>query len=572
MKNLEIAALLLEIGDLLDLAGADAFKVRAYRRAAQTMESLGEDVAEVYARGGLQGLPGVGKAMAGKVADYLEHGRIELLERLRAELPAGLKEMLHVPGMGVRTVALLYRRLGIASLDELEVAVRARRLRELPGMGPKKEGAILAGLLAMRRRAERAPLFTALPLANELAAQLSRLPGVSAAAVTGSIRRRRELVGDIDLVAASREPRRVVAAFAALPQVTAVVLQEEDRCTVETGSGRRAKLRVVAPEAYPAALIWFTGSAAHQARLVERAGALGLTLSDRGLFAAGGAPVPADDEAAIYRCLGLDFVPPELREDRGEVAAAAAGALPRLIDTGDIRGDLHSHTHWSDGTASLAEMAAAARRRGYAYLAVCDHSQSLTVAGGLSPERLRQQGEEIARLNAGWSDFRLLRGVEVDILKDGSLDLPDAVLAAMDVVVASVHSGFRMDGESMTARIVRALQNPHVDILGHATGRLLGRRDGYAVNLEQVLAAAQQTGTAVEINASPDRLDIDDVWAYRARTLGIRLAVNTDAHAADSLGDIGYGIGQARRAWLQPGDVINTMELADLLAYLHNKA
>jgi len=575
-SNYQVAWLLEEIGDLLEIKGEDAFKVRAYRRAAQVLRGWAEEVAHVAAAGRLTQIPGVGKALAAKIEEILATGTCRALERLRQEVPAGLRQMLDIPGVGGRTVGTIWRALGITTLGELEAAAREHRLRTIRGLGAKKEEAILHGIELLRVRLERSPLGLAYPVARELAAYLASLPVVARVEIAGSVRRGKDLVKDVDLVVASGEPARVMDFFVHMPVVDEVVLQGETRSQVRTRFGLGVDLRVVSREEFPCAWQYLTGSAQHNVRLRGRARERGLRLNEYGLFAEDERRLPVAEEADIYRHLGLEFIPPELREDRGEIEAAAQGKLPRLVQEDDLQGDLHCHTDWSDGGNSLEEMARAAMARGYRYLAICDHSRSLTVANGLDAERLARQGAQIEALNRKWEregvDFRLLRGIEVDILADGRLDLEDEVLAELDVVVASVHSGFRQDAATMTARIERALRNPHVDVLGHPTGRLIGRRSEYAVDVKRIFQVAAETGKALEINASPDRLDLCDELAREAALeWGIPLVINTDAHSAGGLDDMHFGVQVARRAWLNKEHVLNCGDPDSVLSFLKKR-
>lgn len=551
MNNRDVAGALYEIADLLEFRGEDLFKVRAYRKAGEAIELMLEEVAQVALQGRLLTIPGVGKATAAKVQELLATGQIEYLEELRRAVPPGVVDLTRVPGLGARTAQLLYARLGIDSLDKLELAARQGALRDLPGLGAKKEAAILAALEKMRTRADQVSIGAVKPLAEALVEHLRRHPAVLCADVAGSIRRRKELVTDIDLVAASDSPAAVIEFVRRLPIAGEVLEANGDRIVLMTSLGRRLHVHVVAPGRYALALLQMTGSEGHVAAL--------------------GALEPAASEDEIYRSRGLTYIEPELRENRGELEAARSGRLPRLLTTTDLKGDLHAHTRASDGTASALEMAEAAQALGHQYLAICDHSQSLAITRGLTPDRLRLQGAEISRMNKGFQRFQLLRGSEVDILKDGALDFPDEVLRELDVVVASIHSHMKLDEAAQTERLVQAIKNPHVDIVGHPTGRVLNKRDPYPLNLERVMDACSRTGTALEISASPARLDLSDLNAHLAKGQGVKLVINTDAHSVHELELLEYGVGQARRAWLEPGDVVNAMDLEPLLAWLQKE-
>jgi DNA polymerase (family 10) len=548
VKNLDVAAALFELAELLEFKDEEPFKVRAYRKAAQAVEQLHQGVAELARQRGLLKVPGIGKAIAATIEELLATGTIAQLEALRQAIPPGVRDLTRVPGLGGKTAMLLYSALGIDSLDRLELGCRQGELRAVRGIGAQKEAAILAALAGLRAQGDRVMLGAVRPVAFALADYLRRHPAVQQAEVAGSIRRRKEMVEDIDLVVATRDANAVLDYAAQLPVAGEVLERTQDRLVLTTTLGRRIDLVVVPPERFARTLLQMTGSTEH----IEHLGDL----------------PEGDSEAAIYQAQGLAFIEPELREGRGELEAARTGRLPRLLTRADFKGDLHSHTTASDGTASLMEMAEAARRLGYQYLAICDHSRSLAIARGLTPERLALQGQEIRRANEAFSDFRLLRGSEVDILKDGSLDFPDDVLADLEVVVASIHSHMRLDPAAQTERLLRAIANPHVDIIGHPTGRVLGRRPPYDFDMDKILHACAATGTALEISASPARLDLNEVHARKAKELGVMLVINTDAHSTIELELLEYGIGQGRRAWLEPADVINTLDLPDLLAWL----
>jgi DNA polymerase (family X) len=544
-----VAKVLYEIADLLEFKGDDPFKVRAYRKAAEAVDMLLEEVSALAAQNRLTSIPGIGKAIAAKLQELLATGQVEYLEDLRRAVPPGVRDLTRVPGLGGKTAMLLFTRLGIDSLDRLEIAARQGHLRDLPGLGTRKEAQLLAALEKLRTRSERISIGAARPIAELLAEHLQKAPTASRAEVAGSIRRRLETVDDIDLIVAATDPGAVIDYVLRLPIAGEVAERTPDRVALTTSLGRHMEVVVVPPEQFARELLRMTGSAEHLR-------ALGKTIP-RG-----------STEAEIYRALGLAYIEPELREGLGEIEAARLGRLPDLITVKQIKGDLHTHTRASDGTATLQEMAEAARQLGHHYLGICDHSRSLAIANGLTPERLALQAAEIRRLNQGFSDFRLLRGTEVDILKDGTLDFPDDVLAGLDVVVASIHSHMHVDEEAQTERLLRAIQNPHVDIIGHPTGRVLGRRDPYPVNMDRVLEACAATGTAMEINASPARLDLSDLHARLAKHRGVKLAINTDAHSTHELGLLEYGVGQARRAWLEAGDLVNAMALPELLTWL----
>ncbi|WP_298435765.1 DNA polymerase/3'-5' exonuclease PolX [Geobacter sp.] len=568
MKNLELARIFSEMAAILEIRGDNPFKIRAYRRAALNLEGLSKGV-ETFSRDELLEIPGIGEELAAKIEEYCTTGAVHAHEKLKGEIPPGLLELLAVPGLGPKTAKLLHEKAGIKSLEELERAAAGGELAGLPGVGEKTVEKILKGTATVRRGQERHPLGLILPMAAAMVEELRKRARVGRISLAGSIRRWRETVKDIDIVATSSDPGKVMDAFVRLPEVTAVVMHGPTRSSVTIRDGVNVDLRVVPEESYGAALAYLTGSKGHNIRIRDLAVRQGLKVNEYGIFREkDDARLGGEKEEEVYRLLGLPYIPPELREDQGEVEAALAGRLPKLLEAGDIRGDLHVHSRWSDGAHTIEEVAEAARKRGLSYLAITDHSLGLGVAHGLTPERLREQRREIEALNRKFTGFTILHGTEMDIRGDGSLDFPDEVLAELDIVVASIHSGFRQPEEQLTARICAAMRNPYVDIIAHPTGRLLGERDPYPVDLEEVLRVAQETGTAIEINAYPMRLDLTDTWARRAKELGVLLAINTDTHAMGQLDTLAYGIAVARRGWLERGDILNTRELPELRAWL----
>jgi len=571
-SNAEIARLFGEIADYLEVKGENPFRVRAYRRAAQTLETLTEEASVLGERGSLQEVPGIGKDLAGKITEFLRCGRIEYLERLRAEIPAGVIDMLTVHGVGPKTAKLVYERLGADSVEKLEALARAHQLAGLPGIQAKTEENILKGIAVWRSGRERMPLGTALGLAEAIVTRLRDMPEVERIETAGSLRRMRETVKDIDLLVTSRRPGPVMEVFVGLPNVAEVLAHGDTKSSVRLREGIQVDLRVVDPECLGAALQYFTGSKQHNIRVRELAQRQGLKVSEYGVFREeSGERVAGRTEEEVYRAVGLPWVPPELREDAGEIEAAVGGGLPALVRLEDIRGDLQLHTTWSDGLHPLADLAAAVHARGYEYMAVTDHSRSSTVAGGMTEAEVLEMVREVRALNARLSGFRVLAGCEVDIRGDGELDYPDALLRQLDLVQVSVHSRFKMPRHEMTARIVRAVRHPLVHILGHPTGRLIGERAAYEVDVEAVLQAAREAGTAVEINASPSRLDLNDLQARRARDLGIPLTISTDAHTIGHLDFMRFGVAVARRAWVGPTEVVNAWPEADVLAWLRRK-
>ena len=572
MRNSEVAALFNEIADFLEIKGENPFRVRAYRRAAQAMEGLTEDVAAVAAREGLQDIPGIGKDLAGKIQEYLERGAVEYLEDLRKEIPPGVVEMMSVHGVGPKTAKLLYEKAGVTSVERLEELARGHALVGTPGIQAKTEENILKGIAVWKSGRERMPLGTALPVAEAIRAILEPLEETDQISLAGSVRRMRETVKDIDILVTSRRPARVMEAFVRLPNVVEVLAHGETKSSVRLREGIQADLRVVEPECFGAALQYFTGSKQHNIRVRELAQRQGLKVNEYGVFdEKTNRRVAGATEEDVYRSVGLPLVPPEIREDGGEIEAALENRLPELVRLDDIRGDLQLHTTWSDGAHSLADLAAGVRAKGYQYMAVTDHSKSATVAGGMNEAQVVQMIAEVRALNARLRGFRVLAGCEVDIRADGSLDFSDEILAQLDLVQVSVHSRFKMSREDMTRRIVRAVQHPLVHILGHPTGRLIGERAPYDVDVEAVLQAAKLGGVAAEINASPSRLDLNDLHARRAKDLGIPITISTDAHAIPQLDYMRYGVAVARRAWLTPSDVLNTRPAPTLASWLKQR-
>ncbi|MGQ9778702.1 MAG: DNA polymerase/3'-5' exonuclease PolX [Bacillota bacterium] len=563
MDKATVGAILNEIGLLLELRGENPFKARAYYQAARVVTGLTEDLDELVRSGRLAELSGIGPALREKIATLVTTGRLPYYENLRAQVPPGLLEFLRLPGLGPRKVQILYRELGITTLDELAAACRAHRLRDLPGFGAKTEEKILAGLEWLVKNRGLHLWATAAAAAAELKAALAAMPEVLAVEVAGSIRRANEVVRDIDLVVAAKNPPGVREAFLRLPMVETGRAEGPEKVAAVLQSGIPVELWLTEPEYFPGRLLHLTGNTEHLAALRARAAELGLGLDERGLCRGEERLLLANEEA-IYATLGLAYVPPELREGLGEIEAAARHELPSLVEMDDIRGALHVHTSASDGVADLAEMARTAAALGWEYMGIADHSQSAAYAGGLKPEELLAQWEAIAAHNRAGGAPYLLAGIEAEIKPDGSLDYPDEILARFDYVVASVHSHFNLDRAAMTARIVRALQNPYVTVLGHPEGRILLERAAYAVEMEEVLRAAAAAGVAVEINASPYRLDLDWRWCRQAREMGVVFWINPDAHSPGELAQVPFGVNVARKGWLTPAQVANTWGLAEL--------
>jgi DNA polymerase (family 10) len=573
MTNKELANTFTLIADLLEIKGESVYKINAYRKAAENLLNLPRDVKSIWQEGTLQDIPGVGKAISEKIDEQLSTGELSFLIRLKTEVPETLAEVLQVPDLGPKKVRLFWEELDITTLEQLEQAAKAGKLAELPGMGEKSQAKVLAGIEALsRRKTGRTPLGDALPFAEEQLAFLRALPGVVAAEAAGSLRRRRDTVGDLDILAAAADSEPVMEAFAGQPSVTRIEGRGPTKTSVEFTNGLRAQLWVHPPEKFGTALHYATGSKDHNVRLREAALSQGFSLSEHALTKENGEEVLCATEEQVYQTLGLPFVPPELREDRGEVQAAKNGSLPNLIKTEDVIAELHTHSTWSDGRATILEMAEAAIARGLRILAVTDHSVSLTIGNGLSIERLMGQREEIkaARQEVG-DKLLILHGTEMEIKADGSLDFPDEVIAGLDIVIASLHVSMRQPREQVTERMLTAIRNPHVDIIAHPTNRLIPDRAGSDLDMDVIFEAAAEHGTALEINANPQRLDLDDIHTRRAIELGIPITINTDAHRPEQLDFLEFGVATARRGWAEKQQIINTWEPDALLEWLQKR-
>lgn len=573
VSNNEIARIFLEISEILELRGQDPFRQRAYQNAARTIFSLEEPLSEIRARGGLRELQGVGESLATKIEEILDTGHLQKHDELMREFPTGVVAMMQVPGIGPRTADTLYRELGITTLEELARAAEEHRLCKLKGFGEKTEAKILQALQRTRQRPTRIPLARAYPLAQQIIGSLRRGAPVEQIEVAGSLRRMKEDVGDIDVLVTSTDPQAVMQAVTELPMARQVLLSGKTKTTILTDIGVQVDVRVVEPEAFGAALQYFTGSKEHNVKLRTIAVRKGFKLSEYGIFRSDtGERIGGRDEEEMYRPLGVRMYPPELREDRGEIEAGLEGVMPDFIEVGDLRGDLHVHTEWSDGHASLREMALAARGHGLAYLAITDHSSGRGIARGLTVERLRRQIGEIRQLNAEKPGITLLAATEVDIRRDGTLDFPDELLAELDLCVASIHSAFELSETEQTARLLRALEHPFLDILAHPTGRLIGSREPLKLNMRRVMEAAARHGVAMEVNCWPERLDLNDVHIPLAREIGVPLVIDTDAHHPEHFALLKFGVATARRGWATPADVLNTLPLPQFLARLRRHA
>jgi DNA polymerase (family 10) len=570
MKNAAIAKVFQDMADLLELKGENKFKIRAYQRAARTIEQLPKEIEIMLQEGeDLQTIPGVGEAIAKKTIELVNTGKLGAYEELKSHFPEGITKLFEIPGIGPKTANKLSTELGIQSVDELEKAIKDGRVAKLFRLGDKTAENILQQIQAVRRKDQRIPIGAALPVVDEVLDALGKLPGVKNLTAAGSLRRFKETVGDIDLMGTADNPEAVINAFVNLPQIREVVAKGPTKATVILPGGLQADLRMVEHDSFGSLLQYFTGSKQHNITLRTREQKRGLKLSEYGIT-----DVKTDKlekfatEEAFYRRLGLQYIPPEIREDQGEIELAEKGKVPKLIELSDIKGDVHVHTDWSDGHDSIEDMAKAARALGYQYMAITDHSAGRGIAHGLSEERLRQQIEEIKRLNEKIKGIHIFTGTEVDIRADGSIDLPQKVLADLDVVIAAIHSAMNQSQEQITKRILGAIENPHIDAIAHPTCRLLGEREPAAVDMEAVFQAAIKYNKALEINAMPSRLDLKDIHIYRARELGVKLIMGTDSHSTEHLRLMRFGIGIARRGWCRPRDILNTRSTKDMLAFI----
>jgi DNA polymerase (family 10) len=569
MKNSSIAKVFQEIADLLEIKGENTFKIRAYQKVARTIENLPVELEQVLKAGKLREIPGIGEAIAKKVTDLLTTGRLRYYEELRSEFPQGILTLMSIPGVGPKTAMRLVKELGFSTIDDLEKAVMDSRVAGLYRLGDKTAANILRHIQRLRRKDTRVPIGQALPLVEQILAALNKYPGVRNLVPAGSLRRFKETIGDIDIMGTADKPESVLQAFVQLPQVEEILVKGTTKASVIAADGLQVDLRMVEHDSFGSLLQYFTGSKDHNVALRERAVRQGLSLSEYGITVLKTGEIEKfATEEAFYERLGLQYIPPELREGRNEIEVAEKKALPRLIEVSDLRGDLHVHTGWSDGHDSIEMMAEAAMARGYQYLAITDHSAGRGIAHGLSEERLREQIAEIKALNQRLNGFRLFSGIEVDIRADGTLDFPDELLKELDIVIAAVHSAMGQDAEKMTKRIIHALENPYVHILAHPTCRLLGVREPIEVDLEAVLRAAARTNTALEIDAMPERLDLKDTHVMRAKELGVKLVIGTDAHSTAQLEAIRFGIGVARRGWCQMEHILNTRPVQEVLTFL----
>jgi len=562
--NATVAAVFEQIADLLDIQGANPFRIRAYRNAARTIGTLGSDIKAMLEKGAdLRDLPGVGDDLAAKIREIVETGKSAFLERLQKQVPPAVTELLRIPGLGPKRVRRLYEDLDVQSLEQLLRAAHDGRIRELPGFGEKTESRIVEAAQAQLSKARRFKLAVAAQYAEPLVAYLRGTPGVGQVVIAGSFRRMRETVGDLDILVTAQSSGKVMERFVQYEDVREILSQGDTRGSVVLKCGLQVDIRVVAPASFGAALHYFTGSKAHNIAIRRLAQEKGLKVNEYGVYR-GARRIAGETEQSVYASVGLPYIEPELREDHGEIEAARTGRLPELVELAELKGDLHAHSTASDGHDSIRDMALAARARGLSYLAITDHTRRLTVAHGLDPVRLSRQIDLIDLLNRDLSGITVLKGTEVDILEDGSLDLPDSILSRLDIVVAAVHSNFNLSRSQQTQRILKAMENPYVSMLAHPTGRLIDEREPYDADMPRIIRKARAAGCHLELNAHPERLDLLDSHCRMAKGEGVLVSVNSDAHSVPEFDNLRFGVGQARRGWLEEKDVLNTRPLAQV--------
>jgi len=564
MENLKAAQIFKDIANILQIKGDNPFKIRAYQRAAQNIEGLTEDLEAFIKDDRLTDIPGIGKDISDKIKEFQETGKIKMFEDLKKSMPEGLLDLLNIPSVGPKTAKLLYEKIKIKSIPDLERAIKKGKLEGIFGIKEKTVENILKGIELLKKGRERMPLSTAMRVADEFAVSLKKLPEVKNISTAGSLRRQKETVRDIDILVISRQPEKIMNAFTSLPAVKEVLAKGETKSSVRTEDDIQVDCRVVEEKSFGAALIYFTGSKNFNIKIRQLAIKNGLKVNEYGVFK-DERFVCGKTEEEVFKIIGMPYIEPELREDNGEIESALKSKLPKLIELKDIKGDLHAHSQWSDGSNTIAEMAEGAKKLGYSYIGITDHSQSLKIAGGLKPKDLKKKKLEIDAINKKINNFRILYGTEVDIDSDGKIDYKDEILKEFDLVVAAIHAGFKQPKEQLTKRIAKACQNKYVHIIAHPTGRLWGTRDAYDLNFDEVLKVAKETNTHLEINAFPLRSDLNDLNCRRAKEMGVRLAIGTDAHEIEQLRAMKFGIAVARRGWLSSEDVINTLSVAELL-------
>ncbi len=563
MKNKELAVIFSRIGDALEIRGETGFKVVAYRKAARILEDLTEDIEDITKEKKVQEIPGIGSGITKKIEEYIDTGHMKKLDEALSGIPEGLLELLDVQNLGVKTVHMAYKELGVKNIEDLKRVIENGSLARLSGLGEKKVENIKKGIEIYEHAQERINIFEAANLVKKVIDYLKEVPHIGRISTAGSLRRMKETVGDIDILTTGKDGVKIIDYFTRFPSVTKVLARGKTKGSVmisaEKGE-RQVDLRIVDESEYGSALQYFTGSKAHNIKLRSLAKDMGLKISEYGVFK-DEKRIAGFNEEEIYRALNLAFIPPELREDRGEIELALKNNLPRIVESNDIRGDLHVHSQYSDGSLSIDEIAASAKGLGYKYIAVCDHSQSAKYANGLSPERLRTQIDEIDKINRHLEGIKILKGTEVDILRDGRLDFPDEILKDLDIVVAAVHSGFK---RNVTERMLKAMENPYVTIIAHPSGRLISGREGYDVDLEKVIEGAQKLGIVLELNSYYDRLDLNEFYLKKAKDRNIMISLGTDTHHAGGLEMMRFGVGIARRAWLEKKDIINCLSCEDI--------
>jgi DNA polymerase (family 10) len=570
MKNKELADLFEKMADILEFKGENPFKISAYRKASRIIGDLTQDIEESAEKGELKNIPGIGEGMAQKIEEYLKTGKISKFEEVKKGISDELIAIMDIPGMGPKTLSMLHKEKGISNFSQLEKALNDGSLLGLFGIGEKKIENIKRGIQLLKQSKGRMNLGVAFPVAKRIVETLRQKTGSKKIEWAGSLRRMKENIGDIDILATGKDKEKIFQVFTHLPEVKEVLASGETKASVIVEGGTQVDLRVVEEDSYGAALQYFTGSKGHNIHLRGIAKAKGIKINEYGVFKEN-KKIAGKEEKDVYRVLRMEWIEPELREDRGEIEAAQERRLPKLVQESEIKGDLHVHSKWSDGISSIEEIAEAAQQRGYQYVAICDHSKSLRIAHGLDESRLMKQIEEIDRINEKLKGFRILKGTEVDILSDGKLDLSEKTLEKLDLVVAAIHSGFKQDKGKMTKRINRALENPYIHILAHPSGRLLGARDPYEVEMDELMETAKKYGKALEINAYFERLDLDDIHCRKAKEMGVRVGIGTDAHHLDQMWMMSLGVAVARRGWLETADVLNTLSLKEILQWCHSR-
>ncbi|MFC1630031.1 DNA polymerase/3'-5' exonuclease PolX [Patescibacteria group bacterium] len=570
MKNQEIAQIFYEIGDFLEMERA-SFRPYAYKRAAVTLESLEEDISDIFKKGGkraLEKIPGIGKNLADKIEEYLKTGKIKYFEDLKKKTPIDVEELIRVEGMGPKKVKILYEKLGIRSVKDLEKAAKKHKIAPLFGFGEKTEKNVLEGIEFLKRSKGRFLLGEIIPKVREVKEELKKLKEIEQVSLAGSLRRMKETIGDVDFLVVSKKPQKVMDYFCSLKGTVKIWSKGSTKSSIRMQNGYDMDIRVVPQKSYGAALQYFTGSKEHNIVVRKIAIEKGLKLNEYGLFR-GSKMITGKTEKEVYKALGLSFIPSEMRENQGEIEAARKGNLPNIIEYGDIKGDLHCHSDWDGGEHSIERIAKESMKIGYEYLGITDHTKFLRIEKGLNEKQLVEQRKEIDKLNKKFKKFKILQGCEANIMADGSIDIKDDALAKLDYVIAGIHSQMKMKGPEMTERMVRAMKNPHVDIISHPTGRLIQRRDEYEIDMEKIFQTARETGTILEINSSPIRLDLNDQNIRRARELGVKMVITTDSHHIDQLQCMEFGISQARRGWAEKKDIINSQSLEKLLTYFN---